>query len=424
MLCLAGTLPAGGALANWVHWRGPSGQGYSDDTRVPLTWSETKNVVWKVKLPGVGNSSPVVWGDRIFLTAASKDGDERYVLCLRKSDGKLLWQKTASKGVAPGRTHAWNGYASASCTTDGKHVYAFFGTPGLFCYDFEGNLAWKHYFGIFTSQTGWGTAATPFLFEDLVIQNCDNDGPEALPRERKPEEAAPMALIALDKTTGKERWRTERNMGRGFSTPRLITTPQGRVDLVLNSPQGVFAYNPRTGKEVWHCDRLGRNARFGEPLPVSNGDTLFVLSGRPGPIQAIRTGGSGDVSKTHLVWQTGRRGRDVSSPMLWNGLLYAVDRSAILTCYDSKTGKPLYSERLAHGAVSMASPVALRGKLLWVLDTGETVVIEPGRTLKVVGRNKLGDGNQLDFNASPAIVDGQIFLRSQSYLYCIGEKKS
>src|SRR5207253_6455830 len=143
----------------------------------------------------------------------------------------------------------------------------FFGTPGLFCYDVQGNLIWKHNFGIFTSERGWGTAASPFLFEDLVIQNCDNDGPQALPPGHKPEEAAPMALVALDKKTGEVRWQVERNQGRGFSTPVLVRTAAGRVDLVLNGPYGVWAYNPRTGQEAWHCERHKgeENALFGEP---------------------------------------------------------------------------------------------------------------------------------------------------------------
>src|SRR5262245_37222991 len=165
----------GPAAVHWASWRGPSGQGYSEDRRVPLTWSDTANVLWKTALPGHGNSSPIIWGDRIFLTAASDNGKDRLLLCLRTGDGKLLWQQKVAEDPNPGKTHAWNRYASASCTTDGKHVYAFFGTPGLFCYDFDGKLIWKHPFGIFTSQAGWGTAASPFLHEGLVIQNCDND---------------------------------------------------------------------------------------------------------------------------------------------------------------------------------------------------------------------------------------------------------
>jgi outer membrane protein assembly factor BamB len=414
---LAVSVKADKTAETWASWRGPSGQGYAGNSKVPLEWSETKNLLWKTKLPGTGNSTPVLWGDRIFLTAASKDGKEGHVLCLRKTDGKLLWQKTAFKGVAPGQTHPWNGYASASCATDGERVYAFFGTPGLFCYAVDGKEVWKHSFGVFTSV--WGVSASPFLYEDLVIQNCDHDAPPA----RRAGKAAPMALIALDKKTGEVRWQTPRNQGRGFSTPRLIATPQGRLDLVLNSPLGVWAYNPRTGKEIWHCKREGRAGKFGEPVPVSNGDTLFAPSGRPGPFQAIRLGGTGDVTKTHVRWEVRRRGRDVSSQVLWEGLLYAADRNGVLTCFDSKTGKALYNHRLTANGQSLGSPVVVRGKILFVMDNGETVVVEPGRQFKVATRNKLGDGRQLDFNASPAVTGDRLFLRSQSYLYCIGEKK-
>jgi outer membrane protein assembly factor BamB len=412
--------------ANWAQWRGPSGQGYSDDPRVPLTWSEKENVLWKTKLSGSGNSTPIVWGNRIFLTAAGPKGDERAVLCVAASDGKILWEKVASKGVPPGQTHEWNGYASASCTTDGTHVYAFFGTPGLFCYDFEGQLVWKHEFGVFTSQTGWGTAASPFLFEDLVIQNCDNDGARGLPRGSR-EEAAPAALVALDKSNGKVRWSTPRNQGRGFSTPRLIATANGRMDLVLNGPLGLWGYDPRSGKELWHCDRIDpqEQSMFGEPMPVSNGETIFVASGRPGICQVLRLPDAGDVTKSHVVWQGTRKPhRDVASPMLWEDLLYVMDRDGILSCLELKSGKELYTERLGGNKVAaVASPVAVRGKLLFLLSSGTTVVLEPGPKFKVTGRNTLGEGNPLDFAASPIVADGKLYLRSQTHLYCIGEKK-
>jgi len=434
IVCLSVTLSHGGSDSesrpnlNWACWRGPSGQGYVNGNDVPLTWSETKNLLWKTDLPGRGNSSPIVWGDHIFLTAASPNGDERYVLCIRASDGKIIWKQLASKGAVAGKTHEWNGYASASCATDGSRVYAFFGTPGLFCYDLQGNLVWKHDFGIFTSERGWGTAASPFLFEDLVIQNCDNDGPQALPPGHKPEEAASESLVALDKKTGEVRWQAERNQGRGFSTPVLLTTTQGRLDLMLNGPRGVWAYDPRSGKELWHCDRKvpgeweNSSARFGEPLPVSNHDMLFAESGRPGPFQAIRLGGVGDVSKSHLVWEVVRQGhRDVSSPILWQDLVYAVDSKGFLTCHEAKTGVVVYNVRI--GDRALASPLLIAGKLLFVLDDGTALVVQPGREFKVLHKNHLGEGKALDFAASPAVAAGRIYLRSQSALYCIGEKK-
>jgi outer membrane protein assembly factor BamB len=412
----------GPAKGNWAQWRGPTGQGYADDARVPLTWGDNQNLLWKTELPGRGNSTPVIWGERIFLTSSSSDGNERHVLCLRATDGKLLWQQTASKGVSPGKTHAWNGYASSSCVTDGTHVYAFFGTPGLFCYDLDGQLVWKHSFGILTASTGWGTAASPFLFEDLIIQNCDNSGAAALPAGTKPEEAAPKALVALDKKTGKVRWQTERTQGIGWSTPLLIPSPDGRIDLVLNGPHGVWGYEPRTGKEIWHCERhRGMDqALFGEAMPVFDRDKLIMLSGRHGPMMAVRLGGSGDVTKSHVLWDVMRKTqRDVGSPILWNDLVYVGDRTGYLSCHDAKTGELLSKERIGSKSFS-ASPVAVQDRLLFVMEDGLTAVVEPGRALKIAARNTLTDPG--DFRASPAIANGRLYLRSQSNLYCIGSK--
>jgi outer membrane protein assembly factor BamB len=410
-------LSAADKTAHWTQWRGPTGQGYCDDTRVPLSWGEKENVLWKTKMPAGGHSTPIIHGDRIFLTAASARGADRYVLCVRASDGKILWQRTAASGVAAETSHSWNGWASPSCATDGKHVYAFFGTLGLFCYDVEGKQVWKHEFGTFVSV--WGTAASPLLYEDTVIQNCDNDG-----RRRGD---APAALVALDRKTGKVRWSTPRDQGRGFSTPRLMKVAGGRIDLVLNGPLGVWGYDPKTGKERWRCLRNDprEQGRFGEPLPVDDGQKMFILSGRTGPYQVLKMPGTGDVTDSHVLHSSPRRHRDVASPILWQGRVYVVDRSAVLSCYDLKTGKELYSGRLAdrkRPANCMASPIAVRGKLLWVLDNGTTVVVTPGPKLVIDRKNKL-DGGNLDYGASPAVADGKLYLRSQTYLYCIGEKK-
>ena len=427
LVLLLAVVPVRAEDASWPNWRGPTMQGHANDSRVPLVWGEKKNLAWKTPLPGSGNSTPIIWGERIFLTAASANGEERYVFCVNASDGKIVWKQTASKGVQPGKTHGWNGFASPSCTTDGKHVYAFFGTPGLFCYDMDGKKVWEHRFGVFTSETGWGTAASPFLFEDLVIQNCDNDGPGALRGNTPGETAAPEALVALDKTTGAVVWSTPRNQGRGFSTPCLIPTVQGRLDLVLNGPKGVWGYDPSTGKERWHCDRSDPDelARFGEPMPVFDSHALFVVSGRPGPCQAIQMPDSGNVTRTHVLWKSVRKGhRDVGSPILVDGRIYSVDSKATLSCTDFKTGKEIYNERLSQGkGQALASPVFVHGKLLFVLDDGVTIVVEPGPKFKVVERNRLGKGGALDFGASPAIANGRLFLRSQSYLYCIAEAK-
>jgi outer membrane protein assembly factor BamB len=405
-------------IAQWTHWRGPSGQGYADDDRVPLEWGEDKNVLWKTKLPGQGHSSPIIWGDRIFLTGSSDGGSERSVFCVRRSDGKVLWKQTAAKDLGRERTHAWNGHASASCATDGKYVYAFFGTPGLFCYDIDGKFVWKKEFGSFASMGGWGTGASPVLYGDTVIMNCDNDGGV--------KGAAPAALVALDKTSGAPKWSTPRDQGRGFSTPRLMKMADGRTDLVLNGAQALCGYDPKTGKERW---RVARSAprdqhQFGEPVPVDDGERIFVLSGRTGPYQVIDMPGSGDLTKKNVVHTATRGKRDVASPILHAGKVYCVDsRVSGLTVFDLKTGKESATLSLGKGrANSMASPIRVRGKLLWVLDEGTTVVIEPGDRPKLVAKNKL-DGSALDYGASPAVVDGKIYIRSRTHLYCIGEKK-
>lgn len=423
LACAAPALSDAAEKSTWAYWRGPSGQGYVEDARVPLTWGPDKNLLWKTALPGPGNSTPVVWGDRLFLTAADAKGDERYVLCVRTTDGEILWKQTASKGVEAGKSHAWNGYASASCTTDGKYVYAFFGTPGLFCYDFDGQLIWKHGFGVFTADTGWGTGASPVLYEDLVIQNCDNSGAKALPPGKKPEDAAPQAVVALNKKTGEEVWKTERNQGKGWSTPVLIPTADGKSELVLNGPHGVWAYDPKTGKEVWHCERHkgDEKALFGEAIPVFDQEKLIVLSGRPGPMIAVKLGGKGDVTKSHILWDVSRAksGRDVGSPLLYKGLVYVGDRQGNLWCHDAKTGDVLYRERVGAKCFS-ASPVVVQDRILFLMDDGVTYVLEPGKEFKQPAKNALGDGT--DFRASPVIVDGRLFLRSQANLYCVGAK--
>lgn len=402
--------------SGWTHWRGPSGQGIVQEDRVPLKWSERENVLWKTRLPGRGNSTPIVSQGRIFLTTSSDRGDSRSVVCVRVRDGKILWQEVAAQKVSTEKTHAWNGYASPSCATDGKQVWAFFGTPGIFCYTVDGKLVWKKSLGTFYSQAGWGTAASPVLYEDLVILNGDNDGGV---------NAAPAALIALEKTTGEIRWSTPRNQGRGFSTPRLMKMPNGRVDLVLNGPEGVWGYDPATGEERWRCRRTDPNERqkFGEPLPVDDGRHMFIASGRDGPYQIVKLPGEGDITSTHLVHQGSRKGhRDVSSPIVWQGQVYAVDNKGVLSSYDLATGKELFSGLIGNRRnISLASPIALQGKLLWLMDDGTTVVVQPGRKLEIAWQNKL-DGEKLDFGASPAVAEGRLFLRSQSYLYCIGKE--
>jgi len=197
----------------WPQWRGPTGQGHASDERVPLEWSKDKNLAWKAKLPAGGHSTPVIWGRRLFVTCATASGDERWVVCIDTKDGKILWQELAAKGPIE-KTHATSTLAAPSCVTDGEHVWAFFGTPGLFCYDVTGKKIWQHNFGVFTSEANWGVAASPTLFENLIIVNCDNDGPKYLPPGRAESDGAASALVALDKDSGMVKWSTPRRHSR------------------------------------------------------------------------------------------------------------------------------------------------------------------------------------------------------------------
>ena len=401
--------------ASWTHWRGPTEQGHVHDDKVPLTWDEKTNILWKASLPGDGHSSPILHNGRVFLTG-STGGKDFHVFCLDALTGKMLWQQTAAKDQPIERTHAWHGYASPSCATDGKYVYAFFGSPGLFCYTVEGKLVWEKKFGTFVSKAGWGTAASPYLYGNTVIVNCDNDGGPG---------AAPAALVALDKATGKEVWSTPRDQGRGFSTPVLLKTATGRLDLVLNGPAGLWGYDPATGKELWRITRSDPKDQhqFGEPLPVSDGQQLFILSGRTGPWQIARLPDKGDCTPTHVVHTATRGKRDVCSPILVEGRVYCVDKGAQLSVFDLKTGKKTATLDLKRGANAMASPIYVRGKLLWTLGEGTTVVVEPGATPQIVRRNKL-PGESLDYGASPAVVDGRLYLRARQTLWCIGQTEN
>ncbi len=430
VLTLAASLLAGAPLladgpGYWPQWRGPSGQGYVTDTKVPLEWSATKNLLWKTNLPGAGHSTPIIWGNRLFLTCANGNGSKRWVVCVDTNSGKIEWQQLASEGLVE-KKYQTNSHASPSCVTDGEHIYAFFGTPGLFCYTLDGKPVWRHEFGIFTSETGWGIGASPVLYQNLVIQNCDNDGAKFLPPGKTPKDAAPESLVALDKKTGDVVWQTPRNQGRGFSTPVLITDAGGREQLVLNGPRGVWAYEPKTGKELWHCDRHPEedNQKFGEPLPLFTKSIMFTAAGRnTGFLQAIKLGGEGDVTSSGLEWEIRRKGiRDVGSGILAGDVLIYADKNATISAHDVKTGKQLYFERTRGSTKSFyASPVMIKGKVLCLRQDGTSFVIEPGPELKIVHQNVLSDGT--DFSASPAVANGKLYLRSQTHLYCIGASK-
>jgi outer membrane protein assembly factor BamB len=399
-----------GLHSNWPRFRGPGGDGHSPEVDLPAEWGPTKNLAWKTRLPGVGASSPVVWGDRIFLTATQEKGHRRLLLCLNRRDGSVRWQQLVSSGD-PGPTHELNQHASSTCVTDGQHVWSFFGKGGLFCHDLDGRLVWKRQLGDFLSV--WGTGASPILHGDKLIVNCDQDSKlESYPSQTLPSKAS---LLAVAKTTGKTIWQTRRAAARGWSTPVVLREPGGHEQLVLNGPDGVHGYDPQSGRDLWFSRRT---ILFGEPCVVAGHGLVFALSGRPGPLDAIRLGGEGDITGKRTAWSHKRGGRDVTSPVLVGDCLYTANMTGIVTCYDALNGKVRWSQRL--GKSYTASFVAADDKVYLLARDGKTTVLAPGPELKVLAVNNLDAAGEEDFQASPAISNGQIFLRSDRMLYCVG----
>lgn len=397
LLSIAGPV-AIGAEANWPRWRGPQQDGHSAEKDLPVKWS-AHNIVWKTDLPGSGQSSPVIWGDRIFLTSYLNGGAERLVFCVDRSSGKVLWQQSAWKGE-PEKVHNMNGWASATCVTDGEVVVAFFGRGGIHAYTVDGKPLWSRDLGRFESP--WGVAACPVLVDDLVIQNCDAD--------------VDASIVALDKKTGKEVWKTKRRDHRGWSTPILVTSGQRR-ELVVNGHEGVQAYDPATGKELWFCK--GFNGR-GEPTVTPAGDVLCVVNGLSGDFYSVKPGGEGDVTETHMAWHTPRRGgRDCPSPIAVGKFVIVCDMGGVATCYDAADGHIYWKERLP-GKYS-GSPIAANGLVYILNEAGKTIVIEPGEVLKIVAENDLPAGADEIVRASPTPLGGQLFLRSTKVLYCVGK---
>ncbi|MDA1052302.1 MAG: PQQ-binding-like beta-propeller repeat protein, partial [Planctomycetota bacterium] len=353
------------AESNWPAWRGPLGTGDSELTDLPVAWNDS-NVRWKSQLPGQGQSSPVVWDDKIFLTAAEEEGRRRIVMGLDRTTGKLLWQDPAWTGQ-PETTHSMNMFASATCVTDGEVVIAFFGRGGIHAYDLAGQRLWSRDLGLFEGP--WGTAASPIIVGDLVIQNCDADDK--------------ASIVGLDKRTGKTVWETPRERLRGWSTPLIVQTPE-RTEIVVNGENGVNAYDPATGQDLWFCK--GDRGR-GTPTVTRYENILIAVSGRPGDMFAMRPGGSGTVNETHEVWRTPRKaGRDLPSPIVVGDFLLVVSlRPGLATCYEAATGKELDTMRL-EGNFS-ASPISAKGLVYIPSEAGDVYVLKPGKKLELIETN-------------------------------------
>lgn len=385
------------AETNWPAWRGPLGTGVSDATDLPVNWNDS-NIRWRTELVGKGQSSPVVWGDKIFLTASEGEGRERIVMGLDRVTGELLWKDVAWIGE-PEPTHKMNTFASATCATDGEVVVGFFGRGGIHAYAPDGKKLWSRDLGPFEGP--WGTGASPIIVGDLVIQNCDADDK--------------ASIVGLDKQTGKTAWETPRERLRGWSTPIVVETAQ-RTEVVVNGELGVNAYDPTTGKELWFCK--GDRGR-GTPTVTRHEDILIAVSGRPGDMFAMRAGGNGTVNGSHEVWRTTRKGgRDLPSPIVVGNFLVVVSlQPGLATCYDASSGKELDKIRL-EGNFS-ASPITAKGLIYIPNEAGEVYVLEPGEKLKVVAKNLLKVSDEEIFRASITPSRGELLIRSDRVLYCV-----
>ncbi len=397
-IMLLAAIPRQAPGENWPAWRGPRGDGTSLEKNVPVEWSATKNVVWKVPIPGKGHASPIVWGDRIFVVTAVEELNQRVLLCLDRTDGRVLWQRVILDAPLE-KLHRLNSRASSTPATDGEKVYvSFLDRDKMFvaAYDFDGNELWSVRPGVFSSMHGY--CSSPVLWKDKVIVNGDHDGP--------------AYLTALERATGRTIWKTPRpNKTRSYCPP-IVRHIDGRNQMILSGSLCVASYDPDTGKQHWIID--GPTEQYVASL-VYNGELLFMTCGFPDRfVQAIRPNGSGNVTKTHIAWQKEKDCAYVPSPIAIGPYFLGVSDSGAATCYEAKSGKSLWRERL--GPHFSASLVTANGLAYFLSDKGVMTVVKAGPKFEVVARNDIGE----QMRASPAISDGQIFMRGTKNLYCIG----
>jgi outer membrane protein assembly factor BamB len=374
---------------------------------LPIRWSDKENILWKVPLPGLGNSSPVIWGDRIFLQAASKDGKERLLLCLRTTDGKVLWTRKAPGEMA--KTHQKNTLASGTPAVDGERVYTIFWNGehiALHAFDLDGKELWSYPLGSFTSQHGPGHS--PMVYQDKVIVANDQDGVSS--------------LVAVDARTGRLLWQTPRQAFRTcYSTPFLLEKDGAEPELLVASTAGVAGYNLKDGSENWHWTwTFARMPLRTVASPVVAHGLIFANSGDGAGDRhtvAVRLGGKGDVTSSALVWESRRLFSYVPCMLTWGDYLFFVNDNGIAACHIAKTGESLWTERIG-GNVS-ASPILVDGKIYAATEDGEVIVFAAGPEYKELARNQVGE----PVVATPAVADNRLYIRSKNHLWCIGKKQ-
>jgi outer membrane protein assembly factor BamB len=399
--------------ADWRQFRGPGGLGISDEKGLPTEWDAEKNIAWRVKLPGAGASCPVTIGNRVFVTCYSGYGMEvanpgkmdalrRHLLCLDRATGKTLWEKEFQP-VLPEHEYkgegSYQGYAASTPVLDDGHVYVFFGKAGVYCFDLDGKEVWHTLVG--KNINGWGSGASPILYKDTVIVNASVES---------------GALVALDRATGKEVWRSP-GIQSAWNTPVLVKTQKGQ-ELVVSIEKWVVAVDPDNGKELWRADGVHR---YVCPSVVAHDGVVYAIGGGSTSL-AVKAGGTGDVTTTDVVWRLGK-GSNVGSPIYHDGHVYwPSDDGGQVNCQEAATGKVVYSERLAPPSGKIwASPVLADGKLYYVSKENGIYVVAAEPKYRLIAHNVIA-GDKSRSNASLAVSDGQLFYRNDQYLYCIGKR--
>jgi outer membrane protein assembly factor BamB len=402
--------PAVCAAEGWTRFRGDQAGG-SGGRNLPTTWSDTENLVWKTALPGKGSSSPVISGDKVFLTCYSGYGQDLqepgekselrlHVVCLSLRDGSLLWDKQvdpAPEEQAVSKRVADHGYASPTPCVDEQNVYASFGPSGVVAFTQAGQFLWRQSVG--TKTAGFGAASSPIVFQDLVIMNASIEDD---------------AVYGIDKTTGEVRWRSD-EITRAWTTPTLVTLKNGSSELILNQKGAILGLDPLTGKRLWTCQAI---QDYVVPCVVADGETLYCSGGRSNKTFVVTAGGRGDVTDSHLVWEASR-GANVTSPLLDDGYLYWSHDKAIALCLRASDGQEMFRERMPTRGRVYASIVGDGEKLFLTTRDAGVLVIAAEPKYRQLAINKLGSAEER-FNATPAIIGDRLLIRSDQFLYCIG----
>jgi len=438
LVLLVLTVAALANAENWPSFRGPNASGVADGKPTATNWDGAKgtNILWKTSIPGLAHSSPVVWGDRVFVTTAvSSKGNENFrhglfgdvtsdtdvskhswhVYCLDKRTGKIVWDQVAAEGVPKVKRHVKSTHANSTPATDGSHVVAFFGSEGLFCYDVNGKLQWKKDLGtldagwFYDPDYQWETASSPIIYKNLVIVQCDVQ--------------KNSFVAAYDLKDGKQVWMTPREEIPSWGTPTIYEGPS-RAELITNATRAVRGYDPATGKELW---KLAGNPEVTATTPVAAQGLIFICNSySPNqPIYAIRPGANGDISlkkdetsNQYVAWSMQRGGTYMPTPVIYGEYLYTCANHGIMACYNAKTGERLYQQRIGDsGGSYSASPVAANGKIYLSSEDGDIFVVKAGPKYELLATNPMGEV----LMATPAISDGMIFVRGQHNVFAIGE---